>query len=78
MNRTVVCAVCGKRILDNGKPWNLKGWTAVTAIGADCTLSEFHVCPDHPTWTVSGPPGSQEVRRCGRTTGAPPSWSPSW
>ena len=69
MTRTVVCAVCGRKILDLGKPWNLTGWSAVTVIGRDCALNEYHVCPDHSEWTVSGSPDSPVVRRCALITG---------
>lgn len=61
MSRECVCAICGRKALDLGKPWNLKGWTTVTAINDDCSLSMFRICPDHPQWTVRGPPGSQVV-----------------
>lgn len=62
MTRVCACEICGRRVLDLGKPWNLKGWTTVTSIGPDCELIEYHICPDHPQWSVSGSPRSPVVR----------------
>lgn len=69
MTHEISCAKCGRKVLDLGKPWDLKGWTTVTTINHDCSLSMFRICPDHAEWTVIGHPGNQEVRRCALMTG---------